>query len=104
MAAFSYQRAFQRALRMEEAFGEAAFYDLATGKDSFSQFSGGSDAAEPTLSFGATPLYCLFLLADDQAVHRHLMERYQQWASQPYFQSKADWSAPRDRSGMSQEF
>ena len=32
---FSYQRAFQRALRMEEACGQAMFYDVATGKNSF---------------------------------------------------------------------
>ena len=34
---FSYQRAFQRTLRMEEAFGQAAFYDVATAKVSVSE-------------------------------------------------------------------
>ena len=76
---------------MEEAFGQAVFYDLATGNVSFSQLSGGLDATEPTLSFDVGPLFRLFLLADDQKAHRHLMKQCQQWASRPYYQSKADW-------------
>jgi hypothetical protein len=90
---FSYHLAFQRALRMEEAFGLAAFYDLATEKTPFSLL-GLAPPEQPSASpaiLGCNPLYRLFLLVDDQESHRRLMKQCQQWARQPYCQSKAEW-------------
>ena len=91
---FSYQRAFQRALRMEEACGQAMFYDVATGKNSFFDLEALSSRKErswwpPTME--SAPLYRLFLVEDDQEAYCRLMKQSQQLASQPYFQSKADW-------------
>ena len=88
----SYQRVFQRALRMEEAFGQAVFYDVASGKIALPQLgnSWGEQDSRPQTPFVAS-LYRLFLFADDQAAYNRLTRQCQRWASQPYFQSKSDW-------------
>ena len=90
---FSYQRAFQRALRMEEACGQAWFYDVATEKISLlpvAASSRGERFSCPS-TLVAAPLYRLFLMEDDQEAYSRFMKQCQQLASQPYFQSKADW-------------
>jgi len=86
---FSFERAFQRGLRMEEAGGKAIIYDMATGKIPVPEAFAVSDREGPSLN--STILYRLFMMEDDQEAHSRLMEQCQRLASHPYFQSKADW-------------
>jgi hypothetical protein len=103
--AFSYQRAFQRASRMEEAFGQTAFYDVGSGRWWVADL--GNAGPESRLEYpplGFPPLYRLFLLEDDQEAHRSLMKQCQRLAARPYFQAKAEWKGSdawlKNASGM----
>jgi hypothetical protein len=90
---FSYHLAFRRALRMEEAFGLAAFYDLTVEKIPFSELGLAppeQSSSSPAI-LGCAPLYRWFWLATDQELYRRQMKQWQQWASRPYWESKAYW-------------
>ena len=102
---FSYQRAFQRASRMEEAGGQTAFYDVGTGRWWVADLANaGPESRIEYPPRGFPPLYRLFLLEDDQESYGRLMKRCQQLAAKPYFQAKAEWEGSdasiKDASGV----
>jgi hypothetical protein len=87
----SYHRAFLRTLRMEEAFGQRAFYDVATGRSSLGDLETlrGEPCPLPTAWFA--PVYRLFFLGEDIDSHRRIMATWQQLAAKPYYRSKPGW-------------
>jgi hypothetical protein len=90
----SYQRVFLRTLRMEEAFGQRVFYDVATGRLSLGELQAVQAVGQqpgPALTAAFAPVYRLFFLGEDLESHRGIVARWQQLAALPYYQSKPSW-------------
>lgn len=84
----SYDRRFQRALRMEEAFGISVLCDGAsTGAGDVMQRIGVSGV------FPIAALYRVFLLGQDVAVYRWLLGELQQLAAEPFHRAREKWDA-----------
>jgi hypothetical protein len=91
-----YRNYLHRACRMEEASGGLALFAL------FSTEASGSGVGtrwleEEGLPHGLvllrSPVYRVFLLADDLAAYRRTMQEIQELALRPYHQAHADWVA-----------
>ncbi len=89
----SYQQAFRRTLRMEEAFGQATVYDVATGRISLGELGAinGKPCSSPTGWF--PPVYRLFFLGEDLDSYHRIAATWQRLAMKPYYQAKPEWDA-----------
>ena len=87
----SYQQAFRRTLRMEEAFGEATVYDVATGRFSLGNLEAFDGKAYSWTTPWFPPVYRLFFLGEDLDSFRHIGATLQRLAMKPYYQAKPDW-------------
>jgi hypothetical protein len=89
----SYQRAFLRTLRMEEAFAQRVFYDVASGELPLGDLGPPNDVPGLALRTSFAPVYRLFFLGEDLDSHRLIVATWRQLALKPYYQSKPDWAS-----------
>ncbi len=86
----SYRRAVLRAMATEDViFGLTTFASLAEGD------RGVIDAAAHSFFVGTeilgSPFYRVFLLRDDLAAYRRVMQEMQQLAAKPYYEARPQW-------------
>jgi len=84
----SYRRLFDRAIHMEEAFGLSTFYEYGAPMRL-------QELVESRHSWmwvrELAPWYRVFLLDDDAALYRELMQRTKGLAARPYYETTQDW-------------
>ena len=89
-AGVSYRRLLDRALRMEEAFGQSLVCRMSEQWD-FHWLQTGESDRETWRTRGTAALYRVFLLGDDLAAYRYFMGRCRELAAKPYYEAKNRW-------------
>ena len=90
----SYQRLVDRGMRMEEAFGLSTFYEYGVPLELNSL-----DLPDETGTWATrlAPLYRVFLLDQDVAAYRALMEHTKQMATLPFHVAAHEWEGYEDK-------
>lgn len=90
---FSYQRLFNRALQMEEAFAIATYCDYGA-RFRVAELNGSGPRPWEEKHFG--PFYRIFAFEDDLASYREILRESHKRSGKPHYESLPEWRAAQD--------